>query len=170
MTDRTTSSAGLAHYSYAEAVAHCDNGPAGPFAPDEWTAYRDASGRMSAVFHYRRTELTTVTDHRGAEQTLTPVVDGHVWPHGLALGWNESDGWSYAPLRDERGTTGEQWTSLPVPRLASPGTLREILPLLLSGHEALPGYEEQWADPRAETLERHLAPARHEVPPRTPGS
>lgn len=160
----------LPHFAYAEAVAYCDGGPDGAYAPDEWNAYRSETGLLCAMFYYRRTGLMTVTDRYGDEHTLPPVVDGQAWPHGLALSWDEIDGWTYAPLEDEFGTVGEHWESLSVPRLAAPASLRALLPRLLEGHEYdLPASIEEWQEPRAETLADMLATAdagRRSVDPR----
>lgn len=161
MTDTSLPDAtGLPHRVYAEAVAHCDGGPDGAYAPDEWNVYRSDTRVLCAMFYYRRTEPMTVGGRHGVEQPLTPVVDGQAWPHGLALSWDEVDGWTYAPLEDEFSTVGEHWEPLPVPRLAAPAALRALLPRLLEGDEyGLPASTEEWKEPRAETLAQVLAAA-----------
>ncbi|MEU2608834.1 hypothetical protein [Streptomyces albus] len=161
MTDTSlTDATGLPHYVYAEAVAHCDGGPGSAYEPDEWYAYRGDTGVLCAMFYYRRTKPMTVEDYAGIERTLTPVVDGQVWPHGLALSWDEVEGWTYSPLEGEHSTVGEYWGPLPVPRLASPAALRALLPRLFRGHEEdLPASAEEWAEPAVETLAQRLAAA-----------
>ncbi|MEV8605567.1 hypothetical protein AB0465_37500 [Streptomyces griseoviridis] len=148
----------LLHHAYMQAVAYCDRGPSTPLAPDEWYTYQGDGGALAAMFYYRRTESMTVRDHHGVDITLTPVVNGQAWQHGLALSWDELDGWTYTALYDEHSTVGDWWTRLPVPRLASPAAIRALLPVLLDGREdELPRSVDQWQEPRAYTLGQHLA-------------
>ncbi|GGZ19801.1 hypothetical protein [Streptomyces nitrosporeus] len=154
----TTAAHGLPHHLYAEAIAHCDGGPETPYEPDEWAAYRGDSGVLCAMFYYRRTKPMTVQGHYGrGERTLAPVVNGEAWPHGLALSWDEIDGWTYSHLEDEYSTVGDYWDPLPVPRLASPSAIRALLPQLFDGDEDnLPASTEEWQEPQASTLAERL--------------
>ncbi|MFH9426426.1 hypothetical protein [Streptomyces sp. NPDC017529] len=149
----------LPHHAYAEAIAHCDGGPGGPYEPDEWYAYRSDTGVLCAMFYYRRTEPMTVPGTCGHDRTAAPMVNGEAWPHGLALSWDEVDGWTYAPLWDEFSSVGETWDRLPVPRLAAPSALRALLPRLLDGRadDGLPHSDEEWQEHQPETLASRLA-------------
>jgi hypothetical protein len=150
----------LPHHVYAEAVAHCDGGPDTAYAPDEWNVYLSNTKLLCAMFYYRRTETMTVEDRHGNKRTLTPVVNGVAWPYGLALSWDEVDGWTYTSLWDEFSTVGEVWDPLPVPRLAAPAAIRALLPQLLDGNEDnLPRSTQEWKEPRSETLSHLLAVA-----------
>ncbi|MEU4898862.1 hypothetical protein AB0B12_42040 [Streptomyces sp. NPDC044780] len=149
MSDTSLSGAyQLLHHAYAEAVALVD-GPSGPYEPDEWAASISEDGVLFATFYYRRAE---------EEVPFPSVATGQPWPFGVAVRWNETDGWGWTPLLDQWSRTGNRWESLPVDTLASPAAVRAVLVLLLAGREEdLRASTERWTEPRAAALAEHLA-------------
>ncbi|MGW6606201.1 hypothetical protein [Streptomyces sp. NPDC055036] len=75
----------------------------------------------------------------------SPLVNAHEWPSGLTLTWSSLSGsgrWTYTVV-DEHGL--ENTLALPVPALAAPFAVSEVLPALMDGrHGQLPASRAQW--------------------------
>ncbi|WP_308042304.1 hypothetical protein [Streptomyces sp. 8L] len=75
----------------------------------------------------------------------SPLVNAHEWPSGLTLTWSSLSGsgrWTYTVV-DEYGL--ENTLALPVPALAAPFAVSEVLPALMDGrHGQLPASQAQW--------------------------
>jgi hypothetical protein len=95
--------------------------------------------------------VTRDEDHRGACVATwswgvsSPLVNTHEWPSGLTLTWSSLSGsgrWTYTVV-DEHGL--ENTLALPVPALAAPFAVSEVLPALMDGrHGQLPASRAQW--------------------------
>jgi hypothetical protein len=95
--------------------------------------------------------VTRHEDHQGSCVAIwswgvsSPLVNAHEWPSGLTLTWSSLSGsgrWTYTVV-DEHGL--ENTLALPVPALAAPFAVSEVLPVLMDGrHGQLPASQAQW--------------------------
>jgi hypothetical protein len=109
------------HHRYVEAVARAD-GPAGPFAPQEWFTVQERDGLLSATLRY-----TTKC------------------PNGLEFRWDQREGWRYVWTSADGREVVHGPEPTPVPILASPAAVIGVLSVLLDDPDyQLPNQDEIW--------------------------